>query len=33
MPLGDSITGSTCYPQLLSKELIAKGHTNFDFIA
>ena len=32
MPLGDSITGSTCYPQLLSKELISKGHTNFNFI-
>lgn len=32
MPLGDSITGTTCYPQLLSKELISKGHTNFDFI-
>jgi len=32
MPLGDSITGSTCYPQLLSKELIAKGHTNFTFV-
>jgi len=32
MPLGDSITGSTCYPQLLSKELISKGHTNFSFI-
>jgi lysophospholipase L1-like esterase len=32
MPFGDSITGSTCYPQLLSKELISKGHTNFDFI-
>ena len=32
MPLGDSITGSTCYPQLLSKELISKGHTNFAFI-
>jgi mannan endo-1,4-beta-mannosidase len=32
MPLGDSITGSTCYPQLLSKELISKGHTNFTFI-
>jgi lysophospholipase L1-like esterase len=32
MPLGDSITGTTCYPQLLSKELIAKGHTNFNFI-
>ena len=32
MPLGDSITGSTCYPQLLSKELIANGHTNFAFV-
>jgi lysophospholipase L1-like esterase len=32
MPLGDSITGSTCYPQLLSKELIGKGHTNFAFV-
>lgn len=32
MPLGDSITGDTCYPQLLSKELIAKGHTDFTFI-
>ena len=31
MPLGDSITGY-CYPQLLSKELIDKGHTNFDFV-
>jgi hypothetical protein len=25
MPLGDSITGSTCYPQLLSKELISSA--------
>jgi len=32
MPFGDSITGNTCYPQLLSKELISKGHTNFNFI-
>jgi lysophospholipase L1-like esterase len=32
MPLGDSITGSTCYPQLLSKELIGKGRTNFAFV-
>jgi lysophospholipase L1-like esterase len=32
MPLGDSITGSTCYPQLLSKELIANGHSKFTFI-
>jgi hypothetical protein len=32
MPLGDSITETTCYPQLLSQELIAKGHSNFTFI-
>jgi hypothetical protein len=32
MMLGDSVTGSTCYPQLLSKALIAGGHTNFQFI-
>jgi hypothetical protein len=32
MPLGDSITGSTCYPQLLSKELISNGHTKFTFV-
>ena len=32
MPFGDSITGATCYPQLLSQELIAKDHTNFTFI-
>ncbi len=32
MPLGDSITGTTCYPQLLSEELITKGHTNFVFV-
>jgi lysophospholipase L1-like esterase len=32
MPLGDSITGDTCYPQLLSKELIAKGHSDFKFV-
>ena len=31
MPLGDSITGY-CYPQLLSKELIDNGHTNFAFM-
>ncbi len=31
MPLGDSITGTTCYPKLLSQELIAKGHSNFEF--
>ena len=29
MPLGDSITGTTCYPKLLSQELIDKGHGNF----
>jgi len=32
MPLGDSITGTTCYPKLLSKQLIDKGHTNFTFV-
>lgn len=32
MPLGDSITGTTCYPKLLAKELIDKGHDNFDFV-
>jgi lysophospholipase L1-like esterase len=32
MPLGDSITGSTCYPQLLSKELISNGHAKFTFV-
>lgn len=32
MPLGDSITGTTCYPKLLSQELIDKGHSNFTFV-
>jgi lysophospholipase L1-like esterase len=32
MPVGDSITGTTCYPQLLSKNLIAAGHTNFELV-
>ena len=32
MPLGDSITGTTCYPKLLAQELMAKGHSNFEFI-
>jgi hypothetical protein len=32
MPLGDSITGTTCFPKLLAKELIDKGHTNFTFV-
>lgn len=32
MPLGDSITGSTCYPQLLSQDFKNGGHTNFEFV-
>jgi lysophospholipase L1-like esterase len=32
MPLGDSITGTTCYPKLLAQELIDQGHDNFDFV-
>ena len=32
MPFGDSVTGSTCYPQVLSKVLIAGGHNNFQFM-
>jgi len=32
MALGDSITQSTCYPQLLSKKLEDAGHTNFELI-
>lgn len=32
MPVGDSITGTTCYPQLLSKNLIAEGHSNFELV-
>jgi hypothetical protein len=32
MMLGDSITGSTCYPQVLSAQLIAGKHTNFQFV-
>ncbi len=32
MPLGDSITGTTCYPQLLSQKFIDEGHTNFEFV-
>ena len=32
VPLGDSITGSTCYPQLLSQLLIKAGRTNFSFV-
>jgi len=32
MPLGDSITGTTCYPKLLAKKLNDNGHTNFSFV-
>jgi hypothetical protein len=32
MMLGDSITASTCYPQLLSQQFKSGGHTNFEFI-
>jgi lysophospholipase L1-like esterase len=32
MPLGDSITGTTCYPKLLSQKLIENGHDNFTFV-
>jgi lysophospholipase L1-like esterase len=32
MMLGDSITASTCYPQLLSQQFKAGGHSNFAFI-
>jgi hypothetical protein len=32
MMLGNSITGSTCYPQVLSSQLIAGKHTNFQFV-
>ena len=32
MPFGDSITGSTCYPQVLSAQLIVGKHTNFQFV-
>ena len=32
MPLGDSITGTTCYPKLLSQELSVKGHASFQFV-
>lgn len=32
MPLGDSITAGTCYPQLISKGLLAAGRTNFEFV-
>jgi lysophospholipase L1-like esterase len=30
--LGDSVTASTCYPQLTYRELQAGNHTNFQFV-
>jgi lysophospholipase L1-like esterase len=32
MPLGDSVTESTCYPQITSQTLMAGHHTNFQFV-
>ena len=32
MPLGDSITEDTCYPQVLDEQLKAGNHTNFQFV-
>jgi lysophospholipase L1-like esterase len=32
MMLGDSITATTCYPQLVWQDLRTAGHTNFTFI-
>jgi lysophospholipase L1-like esterase len=32
MPLGDSITGTTCYPQLLDQSLRAEGRSNFELV-
>jgi lysophospholipase L1-like esterase len=32
MMLGDSITATTCYPQMVWQDLRAAGHTNFTFI-
>ena len=32
MPLGDSITGEMCPPQLLSQQLIENDHTDFVFV-
>jgi lysophospholipase L1-like esterase len=32
MPLGDSITGTTCYPKLLAQKLVESGHADFTFI-
>jgi lysophospholipase L1-like esterase len=32
MPLGDSVTESTCYPQITYETLMAGNHTNFQFV-
>ena len=32
MPLGDSVTESTCYPQITSQTLVTGHHTNFQFV-
>ncbi len=32
MPLGDSVTESTCYPQITYETLMAGHHTNFQFV-
>lgn len=32
MMLGDSVTGTTCYPQLTYQQLQAANHTNFQFV-
>jgi len=31
-PFGDSITGTTCYPKLLSKLLVDQGRDDFEFV-
>jgi lysophospholipase L1-like esterase len=32
MPLGDSVTESTCYPQITYEQLKAGNHSNFQFV-
>jgi lysophospholipase L1-like esterase len=32
MPLGDSVTESTCYPQITYQQLMAGNHKNFQFV-
>lgn len=32
IPVGDSITATTCYPNLTAQKLTASGHTNFQFV-